>query len=42
MLYNFIGYPRTREKDVATWNSVIGGLAIHGHAEESINLFVEM
>ncbi|TYH64207.1 hypothetical protein ES332_D07G250100v1 [Gossypium tomentosum] len=31
-----------REKDVSTWNSVIGGLAIHGHAEESINLFTEM
>jgi pentatricopeptide repeat protein len=32
----------TKEKDVSTWNSVIGGLAIHGRAEESINLFVEM
>ncbi|KAH1128985.1 hypothetical protein J1N35_000363 [Gossypium stocksii] len=31
-----------REKDVSTWNSVIGGLAIHGHAEESINLFTQM
>ncbi|OMP03571.1 hypothetical protein COLO4_10332 [Corchorus olitorius] len=31
-----------REKDVSTWNSVIGGLAFHGHAEESINLFIEM
>ncbi|TYJ28065.1 hypothetical protein E1A91_A07G232500v1 [Gossypium mustelinum] len=31
-----------REKDVSTWNSVIGGLAIHGYAEESINLFTEM
>ncbi|XVF14301.1 hypothetical protein REPUB_Repub09cG0047000 [Reevesia pubescens] len=31
-----------REKDVSTWNSVIGGLAFHGHAEESINLFTEM
>ncbi|WRX20723.1 Pentatricopeptide repeat - like 10 [Theobroma cacao] len=31
-----------REKDVSTWNSVIGGLAFHGHAEESIKLFAEM
>ncbi|KAE9617398.1 hypothetical protein Lal_00034167 [Lupinus albus] len=31
-----------REKDVASWNSVICGLALHGHAEESINLFKEM
>ncbi|KAJ9173264.1 hypothetical protein P3X46_016420 [Hevea brasiliensis] len=31
-----------REKDVSTWNSVIVGLAFHGHAEESINLFAEM
>ncbi|KAL5807806.1 hypothetical protein ACOSQ3_028497 [Xanthoceras sorbifolium] len=31
-----------REKDVSSWNSVIGGLAFHGHAEESIALFSEM
>ncbi|XP_027353125.1 pentatricopeptide repeat-containing protein At5g15300 [Abrus precatorius] len=31
-----------REKDVASWNSVIGGLAFHGHAEESLDLFGEM
>lgn len=31
-----------RERDVSTWNSVIGGLAFHGHAEESINLFIKM
>lgn len=31
-----------RDRDVSTWNSVIGGLAFHGHAEESINLFMEM
>ncbi|KAE8689274.1 Pentatricopeptide repeat-containing protein [Hibiscus syriacus] len=31
-----------REKDVSTWNSVIVGLAFHGHAEESINLFTKM
>lgn len=31
-----------REKDVSTWNSAIGGLALHGHGEESVNLFEEM
>ena len=31
-----------RDKDVASWNSIIGGLAFHGHAEESIDLFREM
>ncbi|KAF7129180.1 hypothetical protein RHSIM_Rhsim10G0036200 [Rhododendron simsii] len=31
-----------REKDVSTWNSIIGGLAFHGHSEESIRLFEEM
>ncbi|KAA0039464.1 hypothetical protein IC582_020698 [Cucumis melo] len=31
-----------RRKDTASWNSIIGGLALHGHAEESINQFQEM
>ncbi|KAJ8616545.1 hypothetical protein MRB53_035917 [Persea americana] len=31
-----------REKDISTWNSMIGGLAFHGHGEESIQLFAEM
>lgn len=31
-----------KEKDVSTWSSVIGGLAFHGYAEESITLFREM
>ncbi|KAI3901531.1 hypothetical protein MKW92_004094 [Papaver armeniacum] len=31
-----------REKDSSTWNSIIGGLAIHGYAKESIDLFEEM
>ncbi|KAJ0987437.1 hypothetical protein J5N97_005793 [Dioscorea zingiberensis] len=31
-----------REKDVSTWNSIIGGLAFHGHAEESVSLFEHM
>ncbi|MCL7051554.1 hypothetical protein MKW94_005902 [Papaver nudicaule] len=30
------------EKDTSTWNSIIGGLAIHGYAKESIDLFEEM
>lgn len=29
-------------RDVTTWNSVIGGLAFHGHAEEALDLFEEM
>lgn len=29
-------------KDISSWNSIIGGLAFHGHAEESLNLFQEM
>ncbi|XVE68174.1 hypothetical protein DITRI_Ditri09bG0047600 [Diplodiscus trichospermus] len=35
-------FRKMRDKDVSTWNSIIGGLAVHGHAEESINLFTEM
>ncbi|CAL5367773.1 unnamed protein product [Camellia sinensis] len=31
-----------KEKDVSTWNSIIGGLAFHGHSEESICVFKEM
>lgn len=31
-----------REKDVSSWNSIIGGLAFHGHSKESICLFKEM
>ncbi|KAL2329945.1 hypothetical protein Fmac_017526 [Flemingia macrophylla] len=31
-----------RDKDVVSWNTVIGGLAFHGHAEESLGLFREM
>ncbi|XP_038724657.1 pentatricopeptide repeat-containing protein At5g15300 [Tripterygium wilfordii] len=30
------------EKDVSTWNSAIGGLAFHGHAEDSLSLFTKM
>ncbi|CAJ1830452.1 unnamed protein product [Sphenostylis stenocarpa] len=31
-----------RDKDVVSWNTVISGLAFHGHAEESLGLFSEM
>ncbi|KAL5582261.1 hypothetical protein UlMin_014703 [Ulmus minor] len=31
-----------KHKDVSSWNSVIGGLAFHGHAQEAVNLFKEM
>ncbi|XP_074589648.1 pentatricopeptide repeat-containing protein At5g15300 [Curcuma longa] len=31
-----------REKDLSTWNSIIGGLAVHGHFRDSINLFENM
>ncbi|XP_031407293.1 pentatricopeptide repeat-containing protein At5g15300 [Punica granatum] len=31
-----------KERDVSTWNSAIGGLAFHGHAERSISLFKKM
>ncbi|XP_004491829.1 pentatricopeptide repeat-containing protein At5g15300 [Cicer arietinum] len=31
-----------RDKDVISWNTVIVGLAFHGHGEESLGLFKEM
>lgn len=31
-----------KDKDISTWNSLIVGLAFHGHAEETIKLFNEM
>ncbi|KAG1334445.1 pentatricopeptide repeat-containing protein [Cocos nucifera] len=31
-----------RERDVSTWNSIIGGLAVHGHSKESVLLFEDM
>jgi pentatricopeptide repeat protein len=31
-----------REKDVSTFNSIIGGLALHGHFMESIDVFEKM
>lgn len=32
----------TREKEVSTWNAMIGGLAIHGRAEDAIELLIKM
>ncbi|XP_027182692.1 pentatricopeptide repeat-containing protein At5g15300 [Coffea eugenioides] len=31
-----------KEKDVTSWNSILGGLAFHGDPEECINLFEKM
>lgn len=31
-----------KERDVTTWNTVINGLAIHGHTEKCIAVFTEM
>lgn len=31
-----------RERDVSTWNSIIGGLALHGHARKAVAFFEEM
>lgn len=31
-----------KEKDRSSWNSIICGLAFHGHSEESVSLFEEM
>lgn len=31
-----------RDKDVSTWNSIVGGLALHGHVLESIDMFEKM
>lgn len=30
------------EKDVSSWNSILGGLAFHGYAKETLELFAEM
>ncbi|XP_073159303.1 pentatricopeptide repeat-containing protein At5g56310 isoform X1 [Henckelia pumila] len=32
-------FDRLKEKNVATWNAIICGLAVHGHAEEAIRMF---
>ncbi|PKI76123.1 hypothetical protein CRG98_003484 [Punica granatum] len=35
-------FEETRDKEVSTWNAMIGGVAIHGRAEDAIELLVEM
>ncbi|KAM3208881.1 hypothetical protein ACQJBY_063524 [Aegilops geniculata] len=35
-------FSRTKERDIWTWNSIIGGLAFHGQAEQSIHFFNKM
>ncbi|CAN1219451.1 Pentatricopeptide repeat-containing protein At5g66520 [Linum perenne] len=31
-----------KEKEVFTWNAMIGGMAMHGRAEDAVELFIEM
>ncbi|PUZ61460.1 hypothetical protein GQ55_4G278800 [Panicum hallii var. hallii] len=35
-------FSRMKKKDVWTWNSIIGGLALHGQAEKSVQFFSKM
>ncbi|KAG0472723.1 hypothetical protein HPP92_014580 [Vanilla planifolia] len=35
-------FKKMREKNLFTWNAIIGGLAIHGHGQLALNLFEEM
>ena len=35
-------FSRMKERDVWTWNSIIGGLAFHGQAEKSVQFFKKM
>lgn len=35
-------FEKTREKQVFCWNAMIGGLAMHGRAEDAIELFLKM
>ncbi|KAI9094538.1 hypothetical protein K1719_026658 [Acacia pycnantha] len=35
-------FKRLREKRVVSWNAIIAGYAMHGHAIEALNLFEEM
>ncbi|KAK3128799.1 hypothetical protein QOZ80_6BG0466530 [Eleusine coracana subsp. coracana] len=35
-------FNRMKERDVWTWNSIIGGLALHGQAEKSVQFFDKM
>ncbi|KAJ7974802.1 Pentatricopeptide repeat-containing protein [Quillaja saponaria] len=35
-------FDNMQEKNVATWNAMICGLATHGHAEDALNLFLKL
>ncbi|KAG0499051.1 hypothetical protein HPP92_003742 [Vanilla planifolia] len=35
-------FQEMRETDVSTWNSIIGGLALHGDAKKAVKLFEKM
>ncbi|KAL9232193.1 hypothetical protein vseg_007331 [Gypsophila vaccaria] len=35
-------FDNTLEKDVSTWNSIIGGLSINGHGEKAVRTFHQM
>ncbi|PSS28870.1 Pentatricopeptide repeat-containing protein [Actinidia chinensis var. chinensis] len=35
-------FEKTKEKEVFTWNAIIGGLAVNGHAHDAIEFFFEM
>ncbi|CAL5378554.1 unnamed protein product [Camellia sinensis] len=35
-------FEKMKQKEVYTWNAMIGGLAVHGHAEDAIGLFCKM
>ncbi|XP_052190858.1 pentatricopeptide repeat-containing protein At2g36730-like [Diospyros lotus] len=35
-------FMRMAERNIATWNAMICGLAVHGHAEEAIDLFQKL
>ncbi|KAL8049216.1 hypothetical protein ABFX02_06G007100 [Erythranthe guttata] len=35
-------FDRLKEKNIATWNTMICGLAVHGHAEEALGFFQKL
>ncbi|PIA39164.1 hypothetical protein AQUCO_02700383v1 [Aquilegia coerulea] len=35
-------FSKMSDHDVMTWTSMIGGLAVHGHANDALNLFIQM
>ncbi|CAN6445084.1 unnamed protein product [Victoria cruziana] len=38
----FAIFSRMHKKNSASWNAIIGGLALHGHAEKAIDMFMKM